>query len=328
MTVDQGGTVVQRDDYYPFGLTFNHWNSTIPENQYKFNGVELDVSTQTYETFFRGYDAALGRFNQIDPLTEIIPDISSYHFGFNNPITFNDPLGLMGNDPNKKKKRRKSSRSRNPEKDSDKPKPAPKPSPKPKPTPKPKPNSGSGVTPMIDKVKIVQEVDPDVIRGDDFEITILRWDPKYKRFKEGLGGWYNGVTLELGVKLNDLDDYDYLNWVQTVYSNTGKAGMGIGAYEDGLAPPLYFRRNLANDWPMNGFKPVFEDSPNRISNGDFTFWRAELSLIGRRNGKIERIFTLLWGFNLEDSKTTKQIKPYLWEPSRSHKKQINSVKIK
>lgn len=43
---------------------------------------------------FRGYDPALGRFMQIDPLTGYIPGISQYQFGFNNPVRTNDPLGL------------------------------------------------------------------------------------------------------------------------------------------------------------------------------------------------------------------------------------------
>ena len=90
---------------------------------YKYNGVELDKQTQTYETFYRGYDAALGRFMQIDPLVDFIPSISSYHFGFNNPVAFNDPLGLMGEDykviTGKKgdRRRRRKDRRRNNDKD-------------------------------------------------------------------------------------------------------------------------------------------------------------------------------------------------------------------
>ena len=97
VTVDQSGTVVQKDDYYPFGLTFN---SSIgnPQNYYKYNGIEQNPKTKLYETAYRGYDASIGRFNQVDPLTNKIPGISTYHFGFNNPVRFNDPLGLMGDD--------------------------------------------------------------------------------------------------------------------------------------------------------------------------------------------------------------------------------------
>ena len=89
--------VLSRDDYYPFGLTFNHYSSgTSVDQNYLFNGVEQDQTTGDYEMMFRGYDPALGRFKQNDPLSEIIPGISPYHFGFNNPIVFSDPLGLMG----------------------------------------------------------------------------------------------------------------------------------------------------------------------------------------------------------------------------------------
>ena len=84
MTVDQGGAVVQRDDYYPFGLTFNSWSTTNPKNRYKFNGVKFDEPTGMYETLFRGYDPALGRFAQIDPLSDFMSGISPYHFGFSN----------------------------------------------------------------------------------------------------------------------------------------------------------------------------------------------------------------------------------------------------
>ena len=97
-SADATGNVVQRDDYYPFGLTYGHWHTGL-ENKNKFNGVEENNLTQSYETAFRGYDGALGRFAQVDPLADLITGISPYHFGYNNPISYNDPLGLIGNNP-------------------------------------------------------------------------------------------------------------------------------------------------------------------------------------------------------------------------------------
>jgi hypothetical protein len=47
-----------------------------------------------YDTPFRSYDAQLGRFHQIDPLADLAPGINPYRFGFNNPISLNDPTGL------------------------------------------------------------------------------------------------------------------------------------------------------------------------------------------------------------------------------------------
>ncbi len=51
---------------------------------------ELDL----YETPFRSYDAQLGRFHQADPLAPLYDGISPYQYAYNNPISFNDPMGL------------------------------------------------------------------------------------------------------------------------------------------------------------------------------------------------------------------------------------------
>ena len=56
---------------------------------------------------FRGYDPALGRFMQVDPLADIIPAINPYSFGYNNPVFFSDPLGLIGEGDDDRKNRRK-----------------------------------------------------------------------------------------------------------------------------------------------------------------------------------------------------------------------------
>jgi RHS repeat-associated protein len=46
-----------------------------------------------YQTFFRNYDQALGRFIAIDPLAEQSESLTGYQYSVNNPIMFNDPLG-------------------------------------------------------------------------------------------------------------------------------------------------------------------------------------------------------------------------------------------
>ena len=96
VTIDQSGTVVQKDDYYPFGLTFNHWNETSPENQYKYNGKEYQSETQWFDYEWRNYDASLGRFNSIDPHADRYLSMSPYNYAFNNPILFVDPDGRDG----------------------------------------------------------------------------------------------------------------------------------------------------------------------------------------------------------------------------------------
>lgn len=51
------------------------------------------LSAELYSTELRNYDPQLGRFNGIDVLSENVTGLSPYHFGNNNPITFNDPTG-------------------------------------------------------------------------------------------------------------------------------------------------------------------------------------------------------------------------------------------
>jgi hypothetical protein len=46
-----------------------------------------------YQTFFRNYDQALGRFVAVDPLAEAAESLSGYQYSGNNPIMFNDPMG-------------------------------------------------------------------------------------------------------------------------------------------------------------------------------------------------------------------------------------------
>ncbi len=93
------GPVLQEDHYYPFGGSITALSSTAPlskPNKFKYNSNEeqTDFDWNVYDFNARGYDAALGRFMQIDPMAEIFPELTPYRFGFNNPITFNDPLGL------------------------------------------------------------------------------------------------------------------------------------------------------------------------------------------------------------------------------------------
>jgi RHS repeat-associated protein len=50
-------------------------------------------TTGWYETLFRDYDPAIGRFTSIDPLATKFSSLSGYHYSYNNPVQFSDPLG-------------------------------------------------------------------------------------------------------------------------------------------------------------------------------------------------------------------------------------------
>lgn len=65
--------------------------------KYKFLNKEYEDSfaLNVTETDFRQYDSALGRFNVIDPLSELAYDYTPYRYGFNNPVYWQDKTGLF-----------------------------------------------------------------------------------------------------------------------------------------------------------------------------------------------------------------------------------------
>ena len=93
VTIDEAGTVVQRDDYYPFGGSFNHYQNTNPPNQYTYNNKELQPETQWLDYGARMYDANLGRFFNQDRFSEKYMSVNPYQYTLNNPIKYIDING-------------------------------------------------------------------------------------------------------------------------------------------------------------------------------------------------------------------------------------------
>lgn len=90
--VDESGQLKQRQDYYPFGLTFNNWHIS-PENLHKYNGKEEQQETGWLDYGARMYEPALGRWFNIDPKSELYKSYSPYHFVGGNPIKNIDDNG-------------------------------------------------------------------------------------------------------------------------------------------------------------------------------------------------------------------------------------------
>ena len=94
--------LIQCNEYYPFGLqTANSWTRVNAlGNAFLYNeGSELNSTTALYDLPFRNYDAALGRFMQVDPLAEMSIGESPYQYAANDPVFWNDPMGLQEDDP-------------------------------------------------------------------------------------------------------------------------------------------------------------------------------------------------------------------------------------
>ncbi|MCH6202198.1 hypothetical protein MMU07_21655, partial [Aquiflexum sp. LQ15W] len=98
---------VQVTHYYPFGMempALSYQAPAINKNRYLYNGKELieDNGLQYYDYGARMYDPAIGRWGVVDPLAEIAPDKTPYHFVSNNPINRIDPDGLTDYEINSK----------------------------------------------------------------------------------------------------------------------------------------------------------------------------------------------------------------------------------
>ncbi|MBW4890126.1 hypothetical protein KXQ82_10385 [Mucilaginibacter sp. HMF5004] len=101
---EQSGVAVvrQENSYYPFGMVMNGSNTATPSqpNKNLYNGGSewqndfADMPDYS-QTFYRNYDAALGRWIGVDPKAELYESMTPYQYGMNNPLRYNDPLGDM-----------------------------------------------------------------------------------------------------------------------------------------------------------------------------------------------------------------------------------------
>ena len=88
--------VTQVADYYPFGMQIKQTSTDVTSplaNKYLYNGKELQEETGWYDYGARMYDASLGRWHMVDPLSRNYYQWSPYHYTYDNPIKYIDPDG-------------------------------------------------------------------------------------------------------------------------------------------------------------------------------------------------------------------------------------------
>jgi len=88
--------VVQQDDYYPFGLTYNSYQreNSIKQN-YQFNGKEIQDELDLGWSDFgaRMCNAEIARWNSVDPLADKYIAIGPYVYVADNPTMYIDSNG-------------------------------------------------------------------------------------------------------------------------------------------------------------------------------------------------------------------------------------------
>ena len=114
------GTVVQSNDYFPFGMAYTYSRSIkqydehalvfderaatenityTKDNRYLYNGKEEQPMPGKWLDYgARFYDAQLGRWHSVDPLAEKGRRWSTYTYALDNPVRFIDPDGMWVDD--------------------------------------------------------------------------------------------------------------------------------------------------------------------------------------------------------------------------------------
>ena len=93
------------DNYYPFGaIASSYSREGSLENRRLFQGKELikDLGLEEYDFGPRHYDPYCACWHTPDPLADMNPDKTPYHFVSNNPVNRIDPTGLTDFTFNKK----------------------------------------------------------------------------------------------------------------------------------------------------------------------------------------------------------------------------------
>ncbi len=91
-TTNDTGVVIDTYAYSPWGECGDMSGTT-----FGFQGQRFDHETGLYFMKARHYDPKIGRFLQPDPIG-YGDGLNMYQFGYNNPNSFSDPLGLGGAD--------------------------------------------------------------------------------------------------------------------------------------------------------------------------------------------------------------------------------------
>ncbi|WP_295121516.1 RHS repeat-associated core domain-containing protein [uncultured Chitinophaga sp.] len=99
-TVSDVGLLKSSTDYYPFGMMKpeRSWRADLSRYRYGFNGKENDNEVKgegnQQDYGMRIYNARLGKFLSVDPITNHYPELTPYQFASNTPLQGIDLDGM------------------------------------------------------------------------------------------------------------------------------------------------------------------------------------------------------------------------------------------
>ncbi len=106
LNTDDGGNVIARHDYLPFGEEIGAYGGRANHSEYradlvrqKYTGLERDGESGLDYAHARYYASLAGRFTSVDPLmasanTGNPQTFNRYTYGLNNPYKYTDPSGM------------------------------------------------------------------------------------------------------------------------------------------------------------------------------------------------------------------------------------------
>lgn len=97
------GKLLEENHYYPYGLTISKKAFVqAADNNDLYLGARLNrkefsdgKGLNWYDLGARQYDPQIGRWHSADLMAESAPDWTPYRYGFDNPVAFTDPSGLL-----------------------------------------------------------------------------------------------------------------------------------------------------------------------------------------------------------------------------------------
>ena len=98
LELDNTAAIISYEEYHPFGTTSYRSgvsSSEVSLKRYRYVGKERDEETGLYYYGARYYAVWLCRFVSVDPLKDDYPQLNSYNYAGNKPITFKDIDGMQ-----------------------------------------------------------------------------------------------------------------------------------------------------------------------------------------------------------------------------------------